>query len=188
MHKRQSNTNTNTNTNTYLTPTSPISNTTCSYSTASFTITNGQLSTSDGRFLSTTDGVTWMAFQASSPAEAISTQFTIDGNGYLVWSNSAFVGDTALFCEDEETEQINVLFRGETDASDESYPDYGMGCAPVDLMIVDEAAASTGTCPVYPESWRTYSIAGLSCVPRTVIWTQKGCVPSPVPYLSDPRY
>src|SRR6185312_15226554 len=91
-----------------------------------FTINNGEMSTSDGRYLSTVDGATWMAFQAFSPALAINTEFTVDSNGNLAWINSAFVGDQAIFCQDPSG-QIDVLFQGPTD-SVQGYPAYGTTC------------------------------------------------------------
>lgn len=44
------------------------------------------------------------------------------------------------------------------------------------------AAAVTGTCPVYPASWYTYSPTGVSCVPHTLTWDQFGCTPSPAAF------
>lgn len=77
-----------------------------------------------------------MAFQASLPIQSISMQFTLDSNGYLVWQNTAFVNNAALFCEDQNG-QVDVLFQGQTDLADPSYPLYGTTCTPVNLQIVD---------------------------------------------------
>lgn len=120
--------------NTYLTPNGPGSQTVCDAS-VTFTLVGNELVTSDGRYLSTTNGVSWMTFTPSYPKLPISTQFTIDSNGYLVWQNVAFVNNVALFCE-EAGGQIDVLFQGQTDIADPTYPLYGSTCTPVALQVM----------------------------------------------------
>ncbi|KAE8442313.1 hypothetical protein EG329_003446 [Mollisiaceae sp. DMI_Dod_QoI] len=181
----------------FLTPNSADGQVACDSTT--FTLSDGQLFTSDGRYLSTDDGVTWMPFQASSPALPISLQFGIDQNGYLEWNNVAFSGGTALFCQQPSGEVV-VLFQGTTDGEDDSYPAFGTTCVPVELEIVSSSicynstmgitasevnggAAPTGTCPVYPASWYTYSPTGQSCVPHTLTWEQFGCTPLPAVFF-----
>jgi hypothetical protein len=121
--------------NTYLVPGSADGSQICD-PTQSFTLSNGELTTSDGQYLSTSNGVTWMTFQTSTTILSISTDFTLDANGYVVWQNNAFVGDRALFCE-QANGQIDVLFQGQTDVSDPSYPLYGSTCTPVNLQVMD---------------------------------------------------
>lgn len=63
-----------------------------------FLVLANQLVTAAG-VVSTSEGVPFVPFVASTPVAAITTAFDIDPNGFLRWTNPAFVGGEAISCQ-----------------------------------------------------------------------------------------
>lgn len=85
-----------------------------------YTIISGQLSSTNGRYISTTPGTLNQPFAVLSTLESISTTFAVQNSG-LVWSNSAFDNGVVTFFSTPagvfNNAQIIVRFSGAIDPS-----------------------------------------------------------------------
>jgi hypothetical protein len=106
----------------------------------SFTLSDGQLS-AHGHFVSANADTKWEPFKTKFVAGTITTTFSLE-NGTLYWSHTSFIGGTALFCKYSSGE-IEILFAGATDVSDESYPNYPSDCQPVMLQAMSGMSSSS---------------------------------------------
>lgn len=66
-----------------------------------WTLTNGQMYSSEGGYISTESGTANGLLKPYMPAKAISTTFALVNN-YLVWSDESFANHQAIFCSSTE--------------------------------------------------------------------------------------
>jgi hypothetical protein len=84
----------------------------------------------DIQLISTNPGVEYEAFTVSSGGVGnITTTFSLL-NDYLSWQNLNFTNGEAYFCEEQVSDQIDVLFLGL------SYATYPSNCFTVSLLAI----------------------------------------------------
>ncbi|KAL6718911.1 hypothetical protein ACLMJK_003146 [Lecanora helva] len=120
---------------------------------------NGTLSTTDGRYFSTSPGVDSQPFVPSANLQSISTTWEFSNGNNLIWSNSQFQIDPAVICRNPDG-TIEVYFQVEPPAT---CTRLGLSSAPLSDCPGIEASQSANA-PSNTEAVGASTETGLSSV------------------------